>query len=66
MMAGTLAVELDSHVTLEMDYTQGGISWPTSSFVSVRKNNQVYLANVMVVLVFYNVHPNLILILLCV
>ena len=40
--------------------------WPTSIFVSVGEKNQVYLAKVIVVLVFCNVHPNLILILLCV
>ena len=37
--------------------------WLTSSFVSVGEKNQVYLAKVIVVLVFCNVHPNLILIL---
>ena len=40
--------------------------WPTSSFVPVGEKNQVYLAKVIVVLDFFNVHPNLILILLCV
>ena len=32
--------------------------WPTSIFVSVGEKNQVYLAKVMIVLVFCNVHPN--------
>ena len=32
--------------------------WPTSSFVPVGEKNQVYLAKVMVVLVFCNAHPN--------
>ena len=38
--------------------------WPTSRFVSVGEKNQVYLAKVIVVLVFHNVHRNLIMILL--
>ena len=40
--------------------------WLTFSFVSVGETNQVYLAKVIVSLVFCNVHPNLIPILLCV
>ena len=32
--------------------------WPTSSFVSLGDKNQVYLAKVLVVLVFCNVHTN--------
>ena len=40
--------------------------WPTSRFVSVGEKNQVYLAKVIVVLDIFNVHPNLILILLCI
>ena len=40
--------------------------WLTSSFVSVAEKNQVYLAKVIVLSVFCNVHPNFILILLCV
>ena len=42
--------------------------WPTTSFVSEGEKNQVYLGKVIVivVLVFCNVYPNLILMLLCV
>ena len=40
--------------------------WPTSSFVSEGEKNKVYLAKVLVVLVFCNVNPNLILKILCV
>ena len=36
--------------------------WPTSSFVPVGEKNRVSLENVIVVLDFCNVHPNLILI----
>ena len=38
--------------------------WPTSRFVSVGEKNQVDLAKVIVVLIFCNVHLNLILLLL--
>ena len=65
MMAGTPSVIVDNHVTLEMDSIQA-LALPTSSFVSVGEKNQVYLAKVIVVLVFCNVHANLILVLLCV
>ena len=65
MMAGTPSVIVDNHVTLEMDSIQA-LALPTSSFVSVGEKNQVYLAKVIGVSVFCNVHPNLILILLCV
>ena len=64
MMAGTSSVIVDNHVTLEMDSIQA-LALPTSSFVSVGEKNQVYLAKVMVVLLLCNMHPNLILILLC-
>ena len=40
--------------------------WPNSSFVSVGEKNHAYFAKVIIVLIFCNVHPNLILILLCV
>ena len=40
--------------------------WATSSFFSVGEKNQVYLAKVIVIFDFCNVHPNLILLLLCV
>ena len=65
MMAGSLAVVLDNNVTLEMDTTQS-LPGPLPAFFSVGEENQVYFAKVIVVLAFCNVHPNLILLLLCV
>ena len=63
MMAGTPAVVLENHVTLKMDTTQALAGPPPALFQWERKIK--FIAKVMVVLVFSNVHPNLILILLC-
>ena len=64
VMAGTLAAALDQQVNLKMDTTQGLAGTPPDLF-QWEKKNQVYLVKGTVVLVFCNVHPNLILILIC-
>ena len=58
MMAGTPAVVLDNHVTLEMDSTQALAGPVPALFQWETKKNQIYLAKVLVVLVFCDVHPN--------
>ena len=63
VMAGTPAIGQSCNLG---DGYHPSSGWPTPSFVSEGEKNHVYLAKAMVVLVFCNVHPNLILILLCV
>ena len=62
MMAGTPAAVFDNHVTLEMDTTQALAGPPPAMFQWERKIKFILL--VIIVLVFCNVYPNLILILL--
>ena len=64
VMAGTLEAALGQQVTLRMDTTQG-LAGPPPDLFQWEKKNQVYLVKGMVVLVFCNVHPNLILIPVC-
>ena len=65
MMAGTLAVELDNHVMLEMDYTQA-LAGPPPALFQWEGKIKFILVKLHFFFSFLHVHPNLILILLCV